>query len=100
MTKIKRREGEFGASASILQVAYIACYIYPSLQVLEYLRHFIPAESVLIGHEISAIVDAFGLVKGEDYAALIETSDWFAVQLSTTLCQRFTLAHILQVEAK
>uniref|UniRef100_A0A7S1N862 Exonuclease domain-containing protein n=1 Tax=Eutreptiella gymnastica TaxID=73025 RepID=A0A7S1N862_9EUGL len=65
-------------------------------QVLEYLRHFIPADSVLIGHEISAIVDAFGLVKGEDYAALIETSDWFAVQLSATLCQRFTLAHILQ----
>ena len=66
-------------------------------QVVEYLHRFIPPESILLGHGIGAVVEAFGLQKGEDYAYVIDISDWFAVQLSPTLCQPFSLAHIVKL---
>ena len=66
-------------------------------QVTEYLHHFICPESILIGHGIGAVVEACGLQRGEDYGCIIDTSDWFAVQLSPTLCQPFSLAHIVKL---
>lgn len=75
----------------------LACNPVHLEQVQEYLHHFIPPESILIGHGIGTVAAAFGLTKEEDYACSIDISDWFAVQLSKTLCQTFDLSHILKV---
>eukprot|EP00668_Euglena_longa_P008166 GGOE01009825.1.p1 GENE.GGOE01009825.1~~GGOE01009825.1.p1 ORF type:complete len:492 (-),score=93.68 GGOE01009825.1:1574-3049(-) len=75
----------------------LACNPVHLEQVQEYLHHILPPDSVLIGHGIEVISSAFGLQKGEHFTCLVEISDWFAVQLSRTLCQTFELAHILKM---